>query len=74
MKLTRSINLQGVVFTIDEDAYQLLKDYLSDIDSRLPFDEKKDVMDDLESRIAELLRSALFAQKVESGISNRRND
>ena len=65
MKLTRSINLQGVVFTIDEDAYQLLKDYLSDIDSRLPFDEKKDVMDDLESRIAELLRSALFAQKVE---------
>lgn len=66
MKLTRSINLQGVVFTIDEDAYQLLKDYLSDIDSRLPFDEKKNVMDDLESRIAELLRSALFAQKVES--------
>lgn len=66
MKLTRSINLQGVVFTIDEDAYQLLKDYLLDIDSRLPFDEKKDVMDDLESRIAELLRSALFAQKVES--------
>lgn len=66
MKLTRSINLQGVVFTIDEDAYQLLKDYLSDIDSRLPFDEKKDVMDDLESRIAELLRSALFSQKVES--------
>ena len=66
MKLTRSINLQGVVFTIDEDAYQLLKDYLSDIESRLPIDEKKDVMDDLESRIAELLQSALFAQKVES--------
>lgn len=66
MKLTRSINLQGVVFTIDEDAYQMLKDYLSDIESRLPIDEKKDVMDDLESRIAELLQSALFAQKVES--------
>ena len=66
MKLTRSINLQGVVFTIDEDAYQLLKDYLSDIESRLPIDEKKDVMDDLESRLAELLQSALFAQKVES--------
>ena len=66
MKLTRSINLQGVVFTIDEDAYQLLKDYLSDIESRLPIDEQKDVMDDLESRIAELLQTALFAQKVES--------
>lgn len=66
MKLTRSINLQGVVFNIDEDAYQLLKNYLSDIENRLPIDEKKDVMDDLESRLAELLQSALFAQKVES--------
>ena len=66
MKLTRSINLQGVVFNIDEDAYQMLKDYLSDIESRLPIDEQKDVMDDLESRIAELLQTALFAQKVES--------
>lgn len=66
MKLTRSINLQGVVFTIDDDAYQLLKSYLADIESRLPADEQKDVMDDLEMRIAELLQSALFAQKVES--------
>jgi len=66
MKLTRSINLQGVVFTIDEDAYQLLKDYLADIESRLPQDEQKDVMDDLESRIAELFQSALFAQKSEA--------
>lgn len=66
MKLTRSINLHGVVLTIDEDAYQLLKDYLSDIESRLPQDERKDVTEDLESRIAELLQSALFAQKVES--------
>ena len=63
MKLTRNINLHGVVLTIDEDAYQLLKDYLSDIESRLPADEQKDVMDDVESRIAELLQSALFAQK-----------
>lgn len=66
MKLTRSINLQGVVFTIDDDAYQLLKDYLADVESRLPADEQKDVMDDVESRVAELLQSALFAQKVES--------
>lgn len=66
MKLTRNINLHGVVLTIDEDAYQLLKDYLSDIESRLPVDEQKDVMDDVESRIAELLQSALFAQKGQS--------
>ncbi|MBO7458080.1 MAG: hypothetical protein J6T80_02345 [Paludibacteraceae bacterium] len=66
MKLTRNINLHGVVLTIDEDAYQELKSYLSDIESRLPADEKSDVMDDLESRIAELLRDALFACHAES--------
>ena len=66
MKLTRDINLHGVVLTIDEDAYQSLKSYLDDIEGRLPADEQRDVMDDLESRIAELLRSELFVQKVES--------
>ena len=66
MKLTRNINLQGVVLTIDEDAYQLLKEYLADIESHLPQDERQDVMDDLESRIAELFRAALFDHKYES--------
>ena len=65
MKLTRNINLHGVVLTIDEDAYQALKEYLSDIEGRLPADEQKDVMEDLESRIAELLQSALFAQSAQ---------
>ena len=50
MKITKNINLHGVVLTIDEDAYQLLKDYLVDIESRLPADEQKDVMDDIESQ------------------------
>ncbi len=66
MKLTRNINLHGVVLTIDEDAYQALKDYLNDIEGRLPADEQKDVMEDLESRIAELLQSALFAQSAQA--------
>ena len=65
MKLTRNINLHGVVLTIDEDAYQSLKEYLSDIENRLPSDEQQDVMEDLESRIAELLQSALFAQSAQ---------
>ena len=66
MKITRNINLHGAVITIDEDAYQALKAYLEDIESRLPQDEQRDVMDDLESRIAELLRDALFIKKVDS--------
>ncbi len=74
MKLTRSINLHGAVFNIDEDAYLLLKDYLSDIESRLPADECKDVMDDLESRIAELFQAALFDHKFESVTINMVRD
>ena len=38
MKLTRNINLHGVVLNIDEDAYELLKEYLSDIESRMYFE------------------------------------
>ena len=65
MKITRNINLHGVVLTMDEDAYQELKDYLADIENRLPEDEKTDVMDDLESRIAEVLQSELFARSAQ---------
>ena len=74
MKLTRTVNLHGVVLTIDEDAYQMLKEYLADIENRLPADEQQDVMDDLENRIAELLQSALFAQKSESATINMVRD
>ena len=65
MKITRNINLHGVVLTMDEDAYEELKDYLADIENRLPEDEKTDVMDDLESRIAEVLQSELFARSAQ---------
>ena len=65
MKITRNINLHGVVLTMDEDAYQELKEYLADIENRLPADEKTDVMDDLESRIAEVLQSELFARSAQ---------
>lgn len=62
MKETRTINLNGMIFHIDNDAYITLSGYLQDIELRLPTDEKKEVMADLEARIAELLQSALFAK------------
>lgn len=62
MKETRTINLNGMIFHIDNDAYITLSGYLQDIELRLPTDEKKDVMADIEARIAELLQSALFAK------------
>ena len=56
MKKTLNINLAGYPFTIDDDAYQLLKDYLDTI--RYAFETQEDTEDlaaDIESRIAELL-------------------
>lgn len=65
MKETRTINLNGQVYHIDHDAYQQLRDYLHDIEMRLPQDDRKEVMEDLEARIAELFQKALFAKNVQ---------
>ena len=42
MKETRTINLNGLVFHIDNDAYVALSGYLQDIELRLPADENGD--------------------------------
>lgn len=63
MKRTLTINLGGSVFTIDEDAYQLLDQYLSNL--RLHFKEEaesKEVLHDFELRINEL-----FSEKIRLG-------
>ena len=65
MKETRTINLNGIVFHIDNDAYKSLNDYLQDIELRLPADERADVMADIEARVCELFQSAMFAKNVQ---------
>ena len=56
MKKTFNINLGGLPFIIDEDAYNLLKDYLDTI--RYAFktnDDTEELAKDIENRIAEIL-------------------
>jgi phage shock protein PspC (stress-responsive transcriptional regulator) len=56
MKKTLTVNLNGRVFNIDEDAYQLLDDYLKNL--RIYFrneDGHVEILADLEARIEELL-------------------
>ena len=65
MNETRTINLNGLVYHIDYDAYKCLHDYLSDIEQRLPQQDRQEVMADLEARIAELFQKALFAKNVQ---------
>ena len=55
MKKTLTVNLGGTVFHIDEDAYQLLDKYLSNLRIHFRKEEGSDeIMDDFEMRISEL--------------------
>ena len=62
MKKTINAGIGGRNFTIDEDAYSRLDAYLGAFKARLKDVTVSEVMDDLESRIAEL-----FTEKVGSG-------
>jgi phage shock protein PspC (stress-responsive transcriptional regulator) len=66
---TVSINLGGIVFQIDEDAYEALNKYLSDLKQYYKFTEGRDeIVSDIESRLAELF-SDDFAKSGFSVIS-----
>ena len=56
MTRTITINLNGIAFSIDEDAYNLLQSYLRHVEANLSnLSDKAEVMRDIEARIAELL-------------------
>ncbi len=57
MKQTYSINLGGMVFNIDDDAYQVLKKYLEQIEMHFTdTSERQEIMADIEARIGELFQ------------------
>src|SRR4030043_1455514 len=64
MKKTVKINLGGLVFTLDEDAYQELKNYLDSISSRFrDMKEGNEIISDIENRIAEIFQSRVNEKK-----------
>jgi phage shock protein PspC (stress-responsive transcriptional regulator) len=64
MKTTVKINLNGQIFTLDDDAYQALKDYLDAISKRFrDMEEGAEIISDIESRIAELFQSKVNGKK-----------
>lgn len=58
MKETIQANIGSVAFTLDRDAYDLLKNYLDDIRRRLP-SEDTETSDDIERHFAEIFRERI---------------
>lgn len=57
MKKVLEISLAGIGFTINEDAYHLLKDYLVRFEKTMTNEqERKEIMEDVEARIAEIFQ------------------
>ena len=64
MKKTFTINISGIIFHIDEDAYDKLNRYLESIKSHFKKSESKDeIIADIESRIAEILQERMSDTK-----------
>lgn len=61
MKRTFTINISGIVFHIDDDAYEVLQEYLNALKRSFSnIDEGNEVMADIEARIVELFHERLI--------------
>ena len=64
MKKNISINISGIIFHIEEDGYERLKEYLESINKYFSsFDGSSEIIADIESRIAEIFLSKLTEDK-----------
>ena len=64
MKLTENINLANRMFTIDQDALSILESYLQSVEHYFANkEEAKEIVTDIESRIAELFEAMLNKKK-----------
>lgn len=64
MKKTIKINISGIVFNVDEDAFEQLSKYLKSIERHFSHSEEgKEIISDIEARVAELFRECLSETK-----------
>lgn len=64
MKKTFPVNINGKVYYIDEDAYALLQNYLSQLRATFPGEEGIEIVNDIECRISEL-----FDERMTGGMA-----
>ncbi len=64
MKKTLTINISGIIFHIDDDAYEKLNQYIDSLRNHFRnYEGKEEILTDIEYRIAELLGSKIEEQK-----------
>jgi phage shock protein PspC (stress-responsive transcriptional regulator) len=63
MKQMYSIDLAGMLFHINHDAYEALKDYLASVEGQFPKKEGKEITQEIETRLAELFSGKINEQK-----------
>lgn len=64
MKKTTTIHLSGILFNIEEDAFEKLSNYLKSIENHFSqHSGKKEILEDIETRIAEILSEKLSISK-----------
>lgn len=64
MKRTFTANVNGRIYNVDEDAYSLLQNYLNQLHMTFGGDEGREIVADIEARIAEL-----FDERLAQGAS-----
>lgn len=63
MNKTIIININGIVFHIEEDAYETLRAYMIEIKKHFgKTEESKEILEDIENRIAEM-----FSERIQAG-------
>tara|TARA_R110000737_G_scaffold345455_1_gene373987 strand:+ start:61035 stop:62573 length:1539 start_codon:yes stop_codon:yes gene_type:complete len=64
MKKTISIHIKGINFLIEEDAYEILQDYMKRLEAKLSsVNGKEEILEDIELRIVELFTNGLNTRK-----------
>ena len=71
MRKTLNINLGGLAFIIDENAFELLHNYLEALKRKFNNEaERAEIMNDIEARIAEMLNQRLEKSKEVIGVED----
>jgi DNA replication initiation complex subunit (GINS family) len=62
MKKNFTVNISGILFNIDEDAYARLQQYIDRLNKHFQnSQEGSEIISDIESRIAEMMQDKLSA-------------